>query len=324
MKILYGYRNLKVKLRDPIVAIGIFDGIHIGHKRVIKKILNLREPARDKVVVTFDPHPRTVLQPGKASPRIMSLEHRLHIFRKMGLDAAVVIQFTDFIAGMTPEEFTERVLKGIGATKVYVGSNFHFGRGKSGNVETFKRTGKHCGIDIRTVKAVRKRGRVVSSTWLRRLISAGDIEKAEKLLRRPVSVLGTVVGGDRRGKTFGIPTANIDPHQEVIPPPGVYAVKVDVDGQLFDGVLNIGFRPTFYGRKLKRREEPQIEVHIIGFERDLYGQSVEIFFIKKLRREKRFRSAEALRQQINKDAGRAKKVLAGKSAIYKIRKYKYI
>ncbi len=324
MKILYGYRNLSEKLRDPIVAIGIFDGIHIGHKRVIKKILNLQEPGRDKVVVTFDPHPRTVLRPQKTSPRIMSLEHRLYILRKMGLDAAVIIRFTDFVAAMTPEDFIRRVLGGIGARKVYVGSNFHFGRGKSGNVETFERIGRDCGIDVRTVKAVKKRGRVISSTWLRKLISSGKIEKAEKLLRRPVSVLGTVVGGDSRGKGLGVPTANIDPHQEVIPPPGVYAVKVDIDGQLFDGILNIGFKPTFYGRRLKKRREPQIEAHVIGFKGDLYGRSVEIFFIKRLRHEKRFRNEEMLKKQIRRDAEHAKKILASKKVLHKIRKYKYI
>jgi riboflavin kinase/FMN adenylyltransferase len=324
MKILYGYRNLSSKLRDPIVAIGIFDGIHIGHKRVIKKVLSLREPGRDKVVVTFDPHPRTILEPQKKSPRIMSLEHRLYIFRKMGLDAAVVIQFTDFIASMTPEEFIKRVLKGIGTNKVYVGSNFHFGRGKSGNIETFVKIGRNCGIDVKAVRTIKKRGKVVSSTWLRKLISAGNIKKAEVLLRRPVSVLGTVVGGDRRGKTLGVPTANIDPHQEVIPPPGVYAVKVDIGGQLFDGILNIGFKPTFYGRRLKRRKEPRIEVHIMGFEGNLYEQSIEIFFIKRLRREKKFKNEEMLRKQIEKDAGHAKEILASKKVLCKIKRYKYI
>jgi len=324
MKVLYGYRDLQEKLKDPIVAIGIFDGIHIGHKRVIRKILNLRDKKRDRVIMTFDPHPQTVLTPGKKPPRIMSLEHRLFIFEKMGIDATVVVRFTDFISGMTPDEFVKRVLHGIGTREVYVGSNFHFGKGQSGNVELLKKIGKDHGIDVKIVQPVKKGNRIVSSTWLRKLIVRGDIEKAEKLLRRPVSVLGTVVSGERRGASLGVPTANIDPHQEVIPPSGVYGVKVDIDSTLYDGVLNIGFKPTFYGRSLKKRKEPYIEVHIVDFKGDLYGRVMEIFFLKRLRREKKFKNEEILKRQIAKDIKKAKKVLESKKVLWKIKRYKSI
>jgi riboflavin kinase/FMN adenylyltransferase len=324
MQILYGYRNLEKKLKDPIIAIGIFDGIHLGHKRVIKKLLSFREPAREKVVVTFDPHPQTILRPGKRPPRIMSLDHRLFILGKMGLDAVIVIRFTDSVAMMSPEEFVKKVIKSIGARKVYVGNNFHFGKGKSGNVEKFKEIGRECGIDVQIVQPVKKGGKVVSSTWLRKLIKEGKIARAEQLLRRPVSVLGTVVKGDELGKTLGNPTANIDPHQEVIPPSGVYAVKVDISGKLYDGVLNRGFKPTFYGTKLKKRKEPRIEVHVIGYEGDLYGQNIEIFFIKRLRKEKHFKTREALIRQIKRDILKAKDVLSSKKILWKIKRYKYL
>jgi len=324
MKILYGYRDLKKKVKNPVVAIGIFDGVHLGHKRVLKKVLNTRQTKSDKVIVTFDPHPLNVLKVGKTPPRIMSLEHRLFIFEKMGLDAVVVIKFTDFFAKMSPEEFIQRVLfRGMGARKVYVGSNFHFGKGKTGNIRLFTAIGKNYGIDVVTVPPVKMNRKVVSSTWLRKLISTGKIEKAEKLLRRPVSVLGTVISGDKRGKVLGVPTANIDPHHEVTPPPGVYAVKVDVNKQIYDGVLNIGFNPTFYGGKLKKRKEPHIEVHIVGFDGDLYGKHLEIFFLKRLRRERRFKTEERLKAQIRSDIERAKKILSGKRIIWKIEKYKY-
>ena len=324
MKVLYGYRDADKTLKDPIVAIGIFDGIHIGHKRVIGKVLNTRETGRDKVIVTFDPHPQMVLRPEKTPPRIMSLEHRLHIFGKMGLDAVVVIHFTDFIAMMTPDEFVKRVLAALGARKVYVGDNFHFGRGKSGNIEDLKEIGKRYGVEVITVKPVKMGGRTVSSTWLRKLIRAGDIARAEKILRRPVSVLGTVVKGDERGKSLGRPTANIDPHQEVIPPPGVYAVKADIGGQLYDGVLNVGFRPTFYGARLNKRKEPHIEAHILNYVGDLYGQSIEIFFIKRIRRENRFRNAKDLIRQIAKDVEMAGKLLHRRDIVRKIQRYKYL
>ncbi|MDP8299863.1 MAG: bifunctional riboflavin kinase/FAD synthetase [Candidatus Tantalella remota] len=322
MKTLYGYRDIAGKLKDPVAAIGIFDGIHLGHKRVINKVIFSTVAGQDRVVITFDPHPQAVLDPGKNPPRIMSLDHRLSMFEKMGVDATVVIRFTDFIASMSPEEFIKRVLVSTGAKKIFVGNNFHFGSGKSGNVQSFKDLGKKYGISVNAVGPVKKRGRVVSSTWLRSLIIRGDIEKAENLLRRPVSVLGIVVAGDSRGKELGVPTANIDPHHEVIPPPGVYAVKVDVGGELFDGVLNIGFKPTFYGRKLKKRKEPHIEVHINGFDGDLYGHTLEVFFIKRLRREKKFKNEDALKKQIAKDNEIASKVLSGKRVVHKIRKYK--
>lgn len=324
MKVFYGYRNLGEKLKDPIIAIGIFDGIHIGHRRVLKKILNPRAPGRDRVVLTFDPHPQTVLRSGKSFSRIMSMEHRLFIFEQMGVDAVVIIRFTPFLAGMSPEEFVKRVLRGTGTREVYVGENFHFGHRKSGSIEDFKELGKSCGIDIRTVKPVKKNRRTVSSTWLRRLISSGSIEKAERLLRRPASIFGTVVKGQRRGSTLGFPTANIDPHHEVIPPPGVYAVKARIEKKLYSGVLNIGFKPTFYGNRLKKRKESHIEVHLMGFREDLYGRNIEVFFVRHLRREKRFRDEIALKRQIQKDAEKAGKFLSSHGIDRKIHAYQYL
>jgi len=323
MKIYYGYRKA-TDLKDPIVAIGIFDGLHVGHKRVINRMLRVREPGRDRVILTFDPHPRSVLNPAKPSPRIMSLEHRLLIFRKMGVDAVIVLHFSEYIAGMSPGDFIKKVIVGIGARTVYVGANFHFGRGKAGDVDTFKDMGGMYGVDVRKVMPVRKNGRVVSSTWVRSLVSKGRISEAEKLLRRPVSILGSVVRGDERGTELGVPTANIDAHQEVIPPPGVYAVKIDIEGGLYDGVLNVGFNPTFYGRSLKRRKEPHIEVHVFDFTGHLYGLSVEIFFIKRMRSEKKFRSADKLVKQIKADKEKARELLESPVILRRIRKYKYL
>ncbi|MBL7072957.1 MAG: bifunctional riboflavin kinase/FAD synthetase [Candidatus Omnitrophica bacterium] len=324
MKVLYGYKNLGKKLKNPTAAIGIFDGIHIGHKRVLKKVLSSKGKAKERIVITFDPHPRTILCPKKRPLRIMSLEHRLMIFEKMGMDATVIIRFTDFVAGMTPEEFIKKILLHLGTQKVYVGGNFHFGKGKSGNLATLRALGKKHGIDVTGIAPVSRRGRVVSSSLLRKLIARGNISKAAHLLRRPVSILGTVVAGENRGESYGFPTANIDPHQEVLPPVGVYAVKVDVDGKLFDGVMNIGFKPTFFGSKLKRRREPQIEAHIIGFKGNLYTKALEIFFIKKLRREKRFKDEIKLKRQIERDIERAKKFLKSQKITRKISKYKYL
>ncbi len=324
MKVLHGYRELKDKLTDPVIAIGVFDGIHIGHKRVINKVLNFPGRGRDRVIITFDPHPRTVLDSKGASPRIMSLEHRLTIFEKMGLDAVVVIKFTPFLASMTPEEFMKRILCGMNARTVYVGSNFHFGQGKKGNIDKFKELGKKYKIDVKAVPSVRKNRRIVSSTWLRETIAAGNIDAAEALLRRPVSVFGTVVGGDKRAKSLGAPTANIDPHHEVIPPPGVYAVKVDSEGKLYDGVLNVGFKPTFYGRKFYERKEPHVEVHLLDFKGNLYGKTLEIFFLKKLRKERKFKNEGKLSEQIQRDIAETRRILENRNVVHRIERYKYM
>ena len=321
MKIFYGYKNIE-KLDDPVACIGIFDGVHLGHKKVIQRVLNARTKKRDKIIITFDPHPQVILNPKKELPRIMSLEHRLFIFEKMGIDAAVVIKFTDFIASMTPEDFVKKVLLSIGTKTVYVGENFHFGRGKTGNVKSFQEIGEKCGVDVRIVYSVKKGAKTVSSTWLRQLISSGRIEKAAELLRRPASVYGEVVKGESRGRELGIPTANVDPHHEVSPPPGVYAAKTDVDGKLYDGVVNVGFKPTFYGGRLNKRKEPNIEVHLIDFKGDLYGKRVEIFFVKRLRRERPFKSGDLLVNQIKKDIQQAYGFLHSKEISSKIRRYK--
>jgi len=311
VKVLYGYKGASKELRAPVMAIGVFDGVHKGHKKVLEGLLDDADKNGDKVVMTFDPHPRTVLCPGKTAPRIMSLEHRLSIFEKMGMDAVIVLHFTEAMAEMTAEDFVKNVIRGTGAKKVYVGGNFYFGKGRKGDPYELIRMGEKYGIHVKKISPVTSGKKTVSSTWLRQLISSGKITTAGKLLERPVSVLGTVVKGDQRGRTLGAPTANIDPHQEVIPPPGVYAVMVDVGGTLRKGVLNVGFKPTFYGSHLKKREEPHIEVNLMGYKGDLYGTVLEIFFIKRLRSEKRFGSPQALSAQIQRDTTKAERILCG-------------
>ncbi|MFH1837667.1 MAG: bifunctional riboflavin kinase/FAD synthetase [Candidatus Omnitrophota bacterium] len=321
MKVLYGYKNAQKVLKDPVLALGIFDGVHLGHKRVIKEMIGAAGGKRDKVIMTFDPHPRTVILSGKKASRIMSLEHRLSIFKRLGVDAVIVIGFTEFISNMRPEDFVKRVLKSTGTRLLCIGKNFCFGKNRKGDSKLLGRIAEEQGIEVKTVIPVKHKGKVVSSTWLRELISDGNILKAESLLGRPVSVLGTVVKGDQRGKEMGVPTANIDPHQEVLPPSGVYAVMTFFDGSLFKGVLNIGFKPTFYGSSLKRRKEPRIEVNILGYEGDLYGREMEIFFIKKLRKEKKFKNARTLKKQIDRDILKTVKILSTDGHFKKIKEH---
>jgi riboflavin kinase / FMN adenylyltransferase len=305
MRTLYGYKNVRKVLKSPVLAIGIFDGIHLGHRKVIGSMM-ASSPGFDKAILTFDPHPETVLSPDKELPRIMSIEHRLRIFEEMGLDAAIVVRFSQQIAEMPPETFVDKViLGGIGSRRVFVGGNFYFGKGASGDTDEFIRIGRERGVEVRVVEPVRISGNIVSSTRVRELVAKGSLEEAEKLLGRPVSVLGTVVAGDGVGRSIGTPTANIDPHHEVVPPVGVYAVKVDIGEKTLSGVLNIGYKPTFYGRP-PERQEPVIEVHILDFDGDLYGRHIEVFFVKKLRSEKKFKDREELSERIKKDIDTAR------------------
>ncbi len=300
MKVLRGYRKAREKLIDPVIAIGIFDGVHLGHRKVIRRMMG-SPGSGDRVILTFDPHPDTVLTPGKPLPRIMSLSHRLNIFQKIGIDAVIVVSFSKYIAGMSPENFMERVVvRGAGCRRVYVGDNFVLGKGGKGDTGRLSEIGKKAGVDICIVPSLKMGGKIISSTRVRKLVAGGDISEAEKLLGRPVSVLGTVVPGESIGRRMGVPTANLDPHHEVIPPVGVYAVKVDIDGGMFSGALNIGHKPTFYGRDHKRKE-PSIEVHIMDFDGDLYGRDIEVLFINKIRDEKCFSGSRQLASQIEKD-----------------------
>ena len=315
MKVLHGYRCASRSLVKPVLAIGIFDGVHLGHRKVIEKMM-ASSGGGDKTILTFDPHPETVLRPHAELPRIMSLEHRLELFRELGLNAAIIVKFSRHVAEMSPEDFIEKVIiRGIGSERVFVGDNFYFGKGACANTARFRKAGTERGIKVETVKAVKKGGKIISSTRLRKLVSAGSLNEAEKLLGRPVSVLGTVVEGDGIGKAIGTPTANIDPHHEVIPPVGVYAVKAALKGKHFSGVLNIGYKPTFYGRSPKRKE-PVIEAHILGFSGDLYGMNIEVFFVKKLRSEKKFRSLAELKEQITRDVAKARKVIENREILY--------
>jgi len=310
MRIIRGLRNLKRPIGASAVTIGVFDGVHVGHRRVIEKVVaRARDKKLESVVVTFDPHPLSVLSPSKKVPSLVSLDHRLVLFKRLGVDTAVVIKFAEPFARMSPESFVKKILIGaLGARAVYTGENFYFGNLASAGSGALKRIAAPYGVKVISVPPVKVSGKVVSSSLIRRYIASGELDKAMRLLGRPVSILGTVVPGARFARVLGYPTANINPHHEAIPPAGVYAIKVQIRGAERGGVLNIGKRPTFYA---PRDKEPDIEAHIFDFNARIYGQDIEIRFIKKIRDERRFKDAGALVGQIKKDAGLALQITRG-------------
>jgi len=296
--------------RGSSIAIGVFDGVHRGHRKVIEKAcLQAAESSRRSAVLTFFPHPMKIVDPKFAAPNLISLDHRIRLIDELGVDAVVVLRFSRHLASIDPHDFVRRFLAGaLNAREVSVGSNFMFGKNAGADAKSLKEIAGSYGIDVHIVKPVYGGGKVISSSLIRGLIARGELAKSASLLGRPVSVLGTVVKGRSIARELGFPTANINPHHEVVPPSGVYAVLVRLGSRIFKGVLNIGTRPTFYA---PRDAEPNVEVHIFGFSGNIYGRDLEALFISKIREEARFEDIDALRSRIAIDAKKAREILSG-------------
>ena len=292
-------------MKNTVLAIGIFDGVHIGHRRIISAaIREAKKRKEESVVITFDPHPSKILKPHMNVPSIMSTSHRLKLICGLGADRCCVVKFDKKFSKFTPKDFAGKVLAGkFKASKVFIGSNFVFGKGNSGNALSLKKLGREYGFEVKVVPMVKVGRNIVSSTAIRRHIIRGRLDEAARMLGRPVSVYGTVVSGKRRGRLLGYPTANIDPHHEAIPPAGVYAVWVRRGKKRYGGALFIGKRSTF-GEK-----ETVIEVHIFDFQEFIYREDIEVEFVKRLRRARKFADHAKLVEQIRRDDIQAKKIL---------------
>jgi riboflavin kinase/FMN adenylyltransferase len=300
MRVIHDLKDIR-STGSAVVAIGVFDGVHRAHRAIIKAaIRHARRMNGAAVVITFWPHPR-----GQES--VYSLEHRLRLFEQLGVDLCVVVPFTKAFARLSPEDFAVNIICGrLKARAVYVGENFRFGRDAAGDVPELIRLLKPHAVTVRAFKMLSAGGKVVSSSYIRRLISRGELAAARALLLRPVSVYGHVVRGTGTGARLGYPTANIDPHHEITPPDGIYAVRVLLNGTRAKGICYIGTRPTFR----RRNARPSIEVHILRFKKSIYGKYIEAQFIKKIRNDKAFASSEALARQIGRDIIKANKILA--------------
>jgi riboflavin kinase/FMN adenylyltransferase len=287
------------KIQRAAATIGIFDGVHRGHQRILRRLIReAKRLKRKSLVVTFYPHPRKVLNPGLKTPLLISLEHRLRLIEDMGVDFLLIIKFTKRFSQVKAEDFMDKVLiQELNIKALVVGENFLFGNREKGSLSLLKRMSRRHGFHLTSVRPVKMKKDFISSTRIRHAIERGDLKNASLMLGRPVTILGTVIRGKRVGRKLGFPTANIDPHHEAIPPKGVYNVDVRVQKKIYKkAVLNIGTRPTF-----GKAKEPTIELHILDFKRDIYKKDVEIIFKRRIREEKRFSSVEALREQIQRD-----------------------
>ncbi|OIO40580.1 MAG: riboflavin biosynthesis protein RibF [Candidatus Omnitrophica bacterium CG1_02_49_10] len=298
MKVIYGIHNLRSKPRKAVLAIGVFDGVHLGHRKVISgAVRTAGKIGGESVVVTFDPHPADIFASAEKKPLIVSLKHRIKLISELGVDICLVVKFTGAFADLTPEKFiTGFLLKKFGLHTIVIGDDYRFGRRAKGTASAFKSYGRRYGFRVRAVKKLIKNGLSVSSSRIRALIKSGHLKEAATLLGRRVEVLGTVIRGSRIGRRLGYPTANIDPHHEVIPPDGVYVVIAHIVKKRYPGLVNIGRRPT-----LASGLKPTVELHVLKYRGMLYGKTVSIGFIKKLRDELKFRDLAGLVEQIRKD-----------------------
>ncbi len=311
MKIFRGLEEAsQARLRSPVVTLGVFDGVHLGHRLLLDHVVRrARDAGKDAVVVTFAQHPRAVLR-GEVPMWITSLDHRLRLFSALGMSAAVVLEFDASLQVCEAEEFAERVFgRALGASHVVLGYNNRFGRGGKGDLSTLLRVGPRLGFTASQVDEVRVGERPVSSTVIREAILAGELERASLLLGRPFSVLGTVVHGDQLGRKLGFPTANLDLHHEVRPPRGVYGAEVSVLGARYWALVNVGVRPTVgvpsegstSNAWVARDRHDRIEVFLLDVSGDLYGADLEVFFLYKLRDERKFAGLAELTEQIERD-----------------------
>lgn len=308
MKVIYGTNNLKRPVGGSVVTIGAFDGVHIGHARLIKEVVRRSRAMKLKsIIVTFDPHPAKLLRKSEYTPSLISASHKARLIEELGVDILVVLRFSRAFSRLEPSRFIQRIIVGdLGAREIYASPKFYFGKGGLAGVAELKRIAASYGVRTHVISPAKVSGSIVGSSRIRRLILRGDLAMAAKFLGRGVSVLGTVVPGSRLGRTLGYPTANINPHHEVVPPSGVYAVLIKLNGKSYKGIVNIGNRPTFYS---PRDSEPTIEAHIFGFNGNIYGKDVEVYFKKKIRDERRYEDRDKLISQIRKDERLAMKML---------------
>ena len=293
-------------MRGPVAALGNFDGVHLGHQRVLSRAVEIgREQGESVVAATFDPHPRAVLRPGTEPKLLTTLELRREALVRYGADEVTVIRFDRDLSNKTPAGFVQDVLIGeLGAGAVVVGENFRFGHKAAGDVEDLSRLMEDEGRTVHTVRIQAVNGEEeISSTRIRELIALGEVNHAASLLGRPYLLRGEVVVGDKRGRTIGFPTANVlaDP-RAIVPARGVYAGMVRVGDEEYDACTNVGVAPTF------ERGESRVEAYLLDFEGDLYGKTVDVLFTDLIRGEKKFSGIEELKAQIGRDVEAARRL----------------
>lgn len=296
MKVVEGFWEPAGLRRGSVVAFGKFDGVHRGHQAIFARVLeSARTSGREALVVFFYPNPLQLLAPERCPPPLTTVSQKLRLMEALGLDVAVLAHFDDSMRTTKAEVFVERLVENFRMERVVVGHGARFGYRAQGDVAMLSSLGERFGYRVEIVEAFRLEGEVVSSQRVREAIQSGNLELAERLLGRRYAVEGVVVRGDRRGHTLGFPTANLDTAGQLLPPLGIYVAEARVGDVLYGAAVSLGVRPTFGGTR------PVLEAYLLDFSGELYGQTVEIAFVSKIRDERRFTSVSALQEQMRHD-----------------------
>jgi len=306
MKVIRGIENIKEGLSYPLLTIGNFDGVHLGHQKIFRLLVErARVVNGTSIVLTFQPHPLKVLSPQKAPPQLMTIDQKAELIGSFNIDYMICVNFTREFSRIEAEDFVRDILVGrIGVKEIFIGANYLFGKERKGSPELLKTMGRESGFTVTVVEELKVKGAIVSSSMIRSLIRGGEVEEASVFLGRPYSVDGTVIEGTKRGRNLlRIPTANLETPNELLPKNGVYAVRVRLGAGTYKGAANIGFNPTFSEKRLS------FEVHILDFDGDILGEKIRIEFIKRLRNEMKFDNIHALAHQMRKDIEETRKIL---------------
>src|SRR5262245_38080318 len=301
MRLFHGTENAEIQ-RPSVLTLGVFDGLHLGHQLIMRTVVE-RAQAVGAVptVITFDPHPRAVLHPESAPPLLQTFDQKIEAFGVLGIEQTIVVRFTKEFASIHAGKFLQEIVKDrLHAKEVYLGKGFAFGHNREGNIELLKRLGNELGFVAGEVPEVSLRGKRVSSSKIRELLIGGQVNLARRMLGRPYGVEGLVERGAERGHKLGFPTANLHPHNRVIPKHGVYVTGTLIEGHWRRSVTNVGLRPTF-----GEATEPSVETYVMNWDGDLYGDVVRVRFLYRLRAERKFGSIDDLKAQIRRDVHRA-------------------
>ena len=299
--------NLK-SARGGVYALGNFDGVHLGHKKIISKVIDISISKNiPSGVLIFDPHPRNYFNRKLDDFILSDIKTRSHLLEKTKLDFLGILKFDDFMSNLSPREFVEKIIKNrVGVSHLIVGYNFRFGKNREGDVKILSKICSEFNIDLTIIKQVKNMELIISSSKIREAIEELDFQKVRKIIGDYWKILGEVIEGDKRGRKIGFPTANILLNNLIKPDFGVYAVKIDYNNDTYDGIANFGVRPTFD----KTKSQPILEVHLFNFSDNLYGKEIIISFVDFIRKEKKFNGLESLKSQIQLDINKAKDLLS--------------
>ncbi|NQT30774.1 MAG: bifunctional riboflavin kinase/FAD synthetase [Deltaproteobacteria bacterium] len=291
--------------KEMLLTIGVFDGVHLGHKHLIAQLKELaRKQGYLSGVITFSQHPQEVLSPRTKLPSLTGIDQRIALLKNEGVDIVLPLPFTPQIASLSPEQFLSLLKEYLKMKGLVIGPDFALGKDRQGDIDALRRLGQEMGFSVTVVPPLTMDGQVVSSTAIRKALAEGDMKQSRKLLGRPFSLQGRVVAGDKRGMDLGFPTANLDVEPgQALPAGGVYACRAHIDGRTYSAMTNIGHRPTFGGG------QRMVEVYLLDYNGDLYGRELAIDIIGRLRDEKKFDTPEQLKEQIAEDIIQGKDML---------------